>query len=338
MTDRKGSKKWGRRIPYMLVSSLFSGILFFMLILLNPSTDWILFTSVITLAHFFSGVSDTATDGLVVDTTTPERRGTVQSIYWGSKLIGYIIASLMVGFMVEIFSWTIYLIFMGIFLLLPIPLFLFSREPPYEIPAKFLWKDLKETFKLRLVWIILIFFIGIEFGIYIIFAMLPLFLTLEMKLSISLVGIVMTAGNLGFFIGCLISGPIFDRLSRKMSITISIALLTIAFFLISLIQNLMMALIFVLLAGLAWGLFQIAQMVLSMDITKKSVSATMFSIYMSLYNLGNTLGSLFGAILVETFGFRFAFILAALIILPTLLLTALIKGTETIFSETSELK
>jgi MFS family permease len=225
---------------------------------------------------------------------------------------------------------------MGFFLLLPIPLLLIAKEPPYEIPAKFPWKDFKETFKKRIVWIILLFFILIEFGIYVIFAMMPLFLTLDLKLDLSLVGIVMAGGSFGFFIGCLVSGPIFDRLSRKMGIIISILILISAFFLVSLIQNFTMALIFVLLTGFAWGLFQIIQMIISMDITKKSISATMFSIFMSLYNFGQILGALFGAILVTTFGFRLAFILAAIIILPTLFLALLIKGTEQFNVESSE--
>ena len=124
MTDRKGSRKWGRRIPYMLVGSFFAAILFFALIPINPFSAWVFFTSIIFVANFFNALCDTATDGLVVDTTTTEKRGSVQSLCWGSKFAGYITAAILVGFMVEIFSWTIYFVFMGIFLLLPIPLLL----------------------------------------------------------------------------------------------------------------------------------------------------------------------------------------------------------------------
>lgn len=325
----------------MLSTSLLAAILFFVIIPINPNTDWLFFTIVTTSAYLFIGISDTATDGLVVDTTIPENRGTVQSICWGSKLGGYVIASLLVGFMVELLSWTIYFIFMGFFLLLPIPLFLLSKEPTYEMPEKFPWKDLKMVFKKRLVWIVLILFIVIEFGVYVVLAMAPLFLSIDLNLSLSSVGIIMAAGSLGFFIGCLVSGPIFDRLPRRTGIMISIAFLVVMFFVISLIQNFITALIFVLLFGLAWGLFQIIQMIISMDICKKSISATMFSIYMSVYNLGNALGALFGAIIAETFGFRFAFVFAGFVVLPTLFLAILIKGTQTLFPEedsTIELK
>jgi MFS family permease len=332
-TDRKGSNKWGRRIPYMISTSFFSAILFFVIIPLNPSTDWVFFTLAATLAYLFSGISDTATDGLVVDTTEPENRGTVQSICWGSKLGGYVIASLLVGFMVELLSWTIYFIFMGFILFLPIPILLVAKEPPYEIPEKFPWKDLKIIFKKRLVWIVLILFVVISFGVHVVLAMTPLFLSIELNLGLSYVGLVMTAGSLGFFIGCLISGPIFDKLSRRTGLLLTIGFMLVMFFLASLIFNFIMALIIIFIFGLAWGLEQIIQMIVSMDITKKSVSATLFSIYMSLYNLGNGLGSLFGAIIAEAFGFRFAFIFAGLVVLPTLLLVMLVKGTETLFPE-----
>jgi len=337
MSDRKASKKWGRRIPYMLIGSFFAAILFFMLIPLNPSTAWILFTSTIFAANFFNALCDTATDGLVVDTTTPEKRGTVQSVCWGSKLVGYIVAALLVGFMVEIFSWTIYFIFMGIFLLLPIPMLLMSREPPFQISEKFPWKALKDTFKMRIVWIVLILFVANGLAIFIIFSMLPLFLSIELKLELTLVGLVMAAGSMGFFIATLISGPIFDRFSRKKSVIIVIIFATFAFFMVSLIQNLLMAFIFVLIAGLAYGLYTIIEMMLSMDICKKSIGATMFSIYMSLYNLGNTLGTIIGALLVEAYGFQFAFICGGFIVLSTLILALFIKDTENIFAENTDL-
>ena len=38
LSDRKGSKRWGRRIPYMLIGTFFSAILFFTLIPINPLT------------------------------------------------------------------------------------------------------------------------------------------------------------------------------------------------------------------------------------------------------------------------------------------------------------
>lgn len=332
-TDRIGSKKWGRRIPYMISTSFLSAILFFVIIPLNPSSDWVLFTIVATLAYLFVGISDTATDGLVVDTTEPENRGTVQSICWGSKLGGYVVASLLVGFMIEILSWTIYFIFMGLVLFLPIPIFLLAKEPIYEIPEKFPWKDIKMVFKKRLVWIVLILFIVVSFGVHIILAMAPLFLSIDLNLSLSSVGIVMTAGSLGFFIGCLVSGPLFDKFSRRTGLMVTIGFMVVMFFTVSLVINFIMAIIVVLLFGFAWGLFQIIQMTVSMDITKKSIGATMFSIYMSVYNLGNALGALFGAIIAETFGFRFAFVFAGLVVLPTLLLVILVKGTETLFPE-----
>jgi predicted MFS family arabinose efflux permease len=222
---------------------------------------------------------------------------------------------------------------MGFILFLPIPILLVAKEPPYEIPEKFPWKDLKIIFKKRLVWIVLILFVVISFGVHVVLAMTPLFLSIELNLGLSYVGLVMTAGSLGFFIGCLISGPIFDKLSRRTGLLLTIGFMLVMFFLASLIFNFIMALIIIFIFGLAWGLEQIIQMIVSMDITKKSVSATLFSIYMSLYNLGNGLGSLFGAIIAEAFGFRFAFIFAGLVVLPTLLLVMLVKGTETLFPE-----
>ncbi len=332
-SDRKGSKRWGRRIPYMLVGSFFAAILFFTLIPINPFSAWVLFTSIIFAANFFNALCDTATDGLVVDTSSPEKRGSVQSLCWGSKFVGYVTAALLVGFMVEIFSWTIFFVFMGIFLLLPIPLLFITREPPYEIPEKFPLQDFKDTFKKRLVWLVILLFIVSELGLWIVLSMLPLFLSLELKLSLSLVGIVMAAGYGGFLIGCLVTGPILDKLSRRMSIIISIFFLAVIILLVSITQNILMALVFIVLAGFSWGVFQIIKMMLSMDLCKKTISATMYSTYMSLINIGGTIGTVVGALLVVMFGFRIAFTCSAVIVLSTLLIVVFIKGTEKLFAE-----
>ncbi|MHA1805568.1 MAG: MFS transporter [Promethearchaeota archaeon] len=333
LSDRKKIGRMGRRIPYMIIGSIAAAILFFLLIPVNPLSNWAIFVLLIALANFFNAVADTSTDGLVVDTTPPEKSGSAQSVCWGSKFVGYLIASILVGFIVELFSWSIYFIFMGLFLLIPMPLLFIAQEPPYEIPERFPWNDLKETFKKRLVWIVVAMFILSETGLYCVLSMLPLFLSLDLGLNISMVGIVMSLGSAGFLTGCLISGPLLDKLSRRMSIGFSMTFLALMLFIVSLVQGLLMAFIIVVIAGIAWGFLQIAEMILSMDLCKPSISATMFSVYMSIINIGIMLGPLLGAVLVETVSFRPTFIIAALIVLSNIIFIIFIKGTETLFKK-----
>ncbi len=333
LSDKKGIRTWGRRIPYMLIGSFFGAILFFTLIPVNPATAWIVFVSIIVSANFFNALCDTATDGLIVDTTELEKRGTAQSICWGSKFVGYVTAAILVGFMIEILGWGIYFIFMGLFLLIPIPMLLISQEPSYDLPEKYPIQDVKDTFKERLVWIVLLFFLISGLGLSIVLSMLPLFLSIELKFSLSMVGIIMSIGYISFIVGCIVAGPILDRVSRRKSITTSIIILCVVAFLISMTSNIIMALIFMVLAGVSWGVFQIVEMMLSMDICKKSVGATMYSLYMSVINLGGMLGAIIGAILVQTYGFRIAFMCAGFIVLSTLILVMFMKGTEQVFKE-----
>ncbi|MFX0073716.1 MAG: MFS transporter [Candidatus Hermodarchaeota archaeon] len=177
------------------------------------------------------------------------------------------------------------------------------------------------------------FFIISWTGLYIVLTMLPLYLSLELNLDISLVGIAMSISFISFIIGSVISGPILDRISRRVSLTISIIILSIIILLISLIQDFSTALFFIILAGLSWGIFNIAIMMLAMDLCKKSISSTTYSIYASIINLGNTIGVIFGAILVVIYGFRLTFIFAGLIVLSTLIFVFFMKGTEMLFKE-----
>ncbi|MHA1492369.1 MAG: MFS transporter [Promethearchaeota archaeon] len=336
VSDRKSIGSWGRRIPYMLIGSIFAAVLFFVLIPVNPLTDWIIFVSIIFIANFFNAISDTATDGLIVDITSLEKRGTAQSVCWGSKFVGYLIASILVGFMVELFSWSLYFVFMGFFLLIPIPMLLLSREPPYEIPKKFPWKDLKDTFKKRLVWIVIIMFILTGIGLYIVLSMLPLFLSIELQLPISSVGIIMAVGSAGFMIGCLISGFFLEKFSRRVNVAISVIFLSTIIFLVSLVQDPLIALIIVAFAGLAWGVLQITEMMLSMDISKKSIAATIFSVYMSIINIGVMLGPIVGAFLVELYSFRLTFVIAGFIVISNLIFIVFIKDIDKLFKEKNE--
>ena len=186
---------------------------------------------------------------------------------------------------------------------------------------------------MRIVWIILTLFVASSLATSIVFSMAPLFLSIELNLELTQVGLVMAAGSLGFFIGTLISGPIFDKFSRKKGISIALIFLMVMFFMVSLIQNLMMAFIFIILFGLAYGLNTIIKMIISMDICKKSISATMFSVYMGLYNLGSMLGTIIGALLVEAYGFQFAFLFGGLVVLFTFILAFFIRDTENFFAD-----
>ncbi|MHA1687900.1 MAG: MFS transporter [Promethearchaeota archaeon] len=75
-----------------------------------------------------------------------------------------------------------------------------------------------------------------------------------------------------------------------------------------------------------------------MDLCKPSISATIFSVYMSIINIGIMLGALLGAMLVETVSFRPTFIIAAFIVLSNIILILFIKGTETLFKNETDIQ
>ena len=93
LTDKFAFKKFGRRKPWIIFSSTFSGLIWFIIPFIMPSTSASAIT-LFTISGFFISIgmfmSDTATDGFILDSCPKEKLGSVQGFCWGLRAIGII--------------------------------------------------------------------------------------------------------------------------------------------------------------------------------------------------------------------------------------------------------
>lgn len=97
MLSDRSMAKWGKRRPYILIGSLFNGII---LIAMGASpTYWILFTTVV-LSQVASNVAHGAQQGLIPDLVPEDRRGRFSGIKAVLELLPVIIIALTIGPMI----------------------------------------------------------------------------------------------------------------------------------------------------------------------------------------------------------------------------------------------
>jgi hypothetical protein len=97
--DRWGSKKYGRRFPWIVSFGTFGGIWWFIMAIYMPTDEsiygWMAFYYFMT--QLGCAFSDTALDGLILDVTPKEKLARVQGFTWTMMFLGYGAGGLLLG-------------------------------------------------------------------------------------------------------------------------------------------------------------------------------------------------------------------------------------------------
>ena len=329
-SDKYGSKKYGRRFPYIIGFGTFGGIGFCIMGSFLPSDDSIYTYLAIYLFIIMVGISfaDTAVDGLILDITPKEKLGNIQGLTWAIRLIGIIVGGALLGMIFMILNMIpILFIIIGILMILACFLPYFIEELPVEKVKKMGHKVLsiftrRKNYKpmlfvmfgaltQRLILNFLIFLILISMGILDVNETL---VSITSGSAVDLLGwysVFFFINGGGTIIGSIIAGKFADR-HRKKSITIAY-LVYIPFVLLTLIPFLLtndylatMILGFIFIG--AFGLIEAARGVSGStiigDLVKKeypNLKGTYYALLISCVNAGMALGSLIGAILIILF-------------------------------------
>lgn len=334
LSDKYGSKRFGRRFPYILGFGIFGGIGLCIMGLNLPSDDSIYTYLAIYLFIIMIGIAfaDTALDGLILDVTPKERLGKVQGFTWACRLIGMIIGGAILGMIFMILNMIpILFIIIGILMIIACFLPYFIEELPVEKVKKMGHEILsiftrRKNYKVmlfvltgaitgRLMLGFLIFLILISMGIL---DVNDTILSITSGSAVDLLGwysVFFFIGGGGTIIGSIIAGKFADN-NRKKSITIAY-LVYIPFVLVTLIPFVLMSdyLITMILGFIcigAFGLIEAARSVAGStirgDLVKKeypNLKGTYYALLVSCVNGGLALGSLFGAILIILFSLYF---------------------------------
>lgn len=337
--DRYTLLSMGRKRPWILLGQigLFTSV-FSMGFIIEPLNNLQTLTIFGFIVSFFGVIQDIAIDGMAVELIPKEQQARANGIMWGSRIIGQSLALVIgtalintVGFNNAVTSLSLLVI-----LLLLVPLYFREHRGEKMLPwtqgkASSVtssthvanWKELlgnlgKCTFlSASILLCIGIFLFGSMSGM--VDVLLPIFTVQKLEWTNMAYSQVYSASTItAGFIGIFIGGFVIDLLGTKRMILYLLTALLILFIVFILLsntwQNNTIVFGFVILYYLIYTLATIATLALGMKLCWEKVSASQFTIYMTLNNIGTSFGAwLLGKL---TIFYDWPIIIACIAVLP----------------------
>ncbi len=352
--DKWGSKKYGRRFPFIMSFGIFGGIFCILMALFIPSEEAVIYTYFLIFTIFINiGMSfaDTALDGLILDVTPKERLGKMQGWTWSMLLLGSGIGLGVVliwgQFQRPKDFFPLMFIIVGIMLWLACTLTFMVEEPPLKENIQ-LGLEVKKIFnKPRnysvfaytfvaaiapiMVLAIYNYLILISIGVIDVEATR---LSLIEGDSIDLLewqAVFLVVNGVGIVLGSLIAGRLADK-KRRLAVYVAYAVF-IPFCLISnLFVGLILGMMGQVIFGIAEGSRSISGQTIRADIAQKEfpdVKSTYYALLVSMINLGQSFSSALGAWIFSALAtvfedFALLYLLVSIVAMVLLLLSFLV--------------
>ncbi|MCP4763244.1 MAG: MFS transporter [archaeon] len=319
--DKWGSKKYGRRFPFIFIFGLWCGIFWILMAIFLP-TDQTIYGSLLfflTMINIGIAFADTALDGMILDVTPKDKLAILQAYQIVSGFSGGAIGVLLIGRLCLITNNVPFLfIFTGLLTFICCTIPYYVKEPPLNEEAHIIQDIKRLVSKIKNYKVFLFTFLSaianpMLVGIYTYFSLIGmgiiniedtvLSLTTDNSPEVFLDwSVIFTMVNaLGSILGGFIIGKIADK-NRKKAVFYGI----IPFVFLCLISNILVGpdLIGVILAFLGQFLFGVTYATLAIsggtvrgDIANNDfpdLKSTFFALTISLFNGGQTVGTLIG--------------------------------------------
>jgi PAT family beta-lactamase induction signal transducer AmpG len=325
LSDRVNFLKLGHRKPYILIGLVIQSLCLVIVPMIDPGKQYWLYAALAFTLMSGQALYDTCTDGLALDTTSPEEQGTVQGFMVGGRALGVVILSAVIGLVVDAFSWRTMFYFLAGMSLLPIPLVFMVREIKRTANRKFEWKAFSAFTRFP---VICLAALGALYSFTTNGAnqIINPFIDSEFGISYSAAGLFTTMWGIGVVLGGITGGRLVDRIGQRKAVQAAIIVSVSAISALAAIQSTSLAFFLVTMFGLAYGYFETVYFALSMKLTDPRIAASMFSILMAIANIGTAVSMSVSGSLVDSVGFRMTFIIIAAINLFGFLLVRGIFG------------
>lgn len=328
LSDKVNLAGLGHRKPFMVIGIVLQAVGLLLAPLVNPVTSFPLFIVILLLVSLGMSTYDTCSDGLAIDTTPTEERGFVQGVMVGARALAAILLAAAIGLLAARVSWTAAFVFMAAITLLPLFLVLQVREGERPPEKEFSLAGFR-SFLTRRMGLFLILGLVYPLVLYSVNGILGAFLNEGLGIGLERVGLYTSLFGVGAVVGGLAGGPMTDRLGRRASLVVALLVTSVSLFALVISGSAAVAVIAVLLFGIAFGYYETVYMAAGMDFADPRIAATMFAIIMAVGNIGIGAGQPLAGVLVDATGFRGLFIILSLINLATLPLVPIIfKGRD----------
>ncbi len=311
LMDRYTFLAMGRKRPWILVGQL--GLVascIYIAYIPNPLDNLNQLMIAAFIIGFFGAFQDVATDGMAVDIIPANQQAKANGFMWGSKICGMSISLAFGSWLLNKYSFTTAMLMMAvaIAIIMLVPIFLKERPGEKIVPwskgkasphsEKFqvhnwkqIFKSLYKVFSLKNSLLLAVVLFSSQGGYKFISTLMPIFTVKELGWSdIDYSQNYASAKLIGGIGGMLLGGFLIDRFGKKRMMNIyfiaTILLITILTF--SKIywaeRNFIYA--FMLIQNLLYTFACIGIFAIAMQCCWKKVSASQFTLYMTIANLG----------------------------------------------------
>lgn len=311
-----------RRKPYILLMSLIAS--FGWVLTAINGTYWTVLIAQVC-ATLGLAATDVAADGLAIQKSTPERKGKIQSVCWGARSLGAVVAGFLGGYLLNFIDVKTVFAFNAVFPLLVFVAVIPVYEEKVKIKKLGCKKHIKNLFKTYMTtpllwWVsafLFVWFMAPSFGT-------PLFFYVKDTLGMdtTFLGILRATSSVGGVVGALLFGKWLDKINQRMVFTWLIIISSLMSVLFYLVRNPTSALIIYFLNGLMVITVTIAAMKLIVGVCPKGIEATTFAIVTSITNFSSgVVGQFIGGQLYALIGYEKLILAnAAVSLLPLFLL------------------
>ena len=289
LSDKVSLFRLGHRKPYILSGLILGAIAFLLVSRVLPDRSFYAFSALIFLGSISVALFDTCTDGFAIEITPQQNYGRVQSIMISGKAIGFIILSLLFGYLVQKSSYSAIFITIGLLMMIPLVFALFAQEPEdIRTENPFEWKAFRHLFKpVFLVFALYaVFYSIVSFGVD---GLVTFFMSNKLGTPEKSIGQYGALRGTGAVLGAIIGGVTLDKLNFKRIAFLSLFIISAGGILMGVASNVRMVLSFAVGWGIAWGLQEAVFFYLAMRLTDVRIAASMFAIMVALSNLGTSI-------------------------------------------------
>lgn len=285
---------------------------------------------------FFGALQDVATDGMAIDVIPLNQQARANGLMWGAKIIGTSVSLLTGTTLINIlgFNTAIASMSIGTAFIILVPICIRERPGEKLLPwtkgkvskeskkaqLKSWSKIFKSLFKVSflpssLLLGVALFILGIMYGL--IDTMLPIFTIQELGWTNTTYSQLLSITTIiGGLFGMFAGGAMVDIFGKKKMLSIYLMFLVILISALALFSvlwgNDKIIFGFTLLYYLAYTFLTIATFAAAMALCWKTVSATQFTLYMALSNMGRAFGSGLVGTLKEQMDWDYVFIITAI--------------------------
>ncbi len=350
LMDRFSFLPMGRRRPWVLLGQLGLIVSFIgMSMVHDPINNLSILMIAGFCVSFFGAFQDVATDGMAIDIVPIHEQARANGVMWGAKTVGTSLSLVAGTYILNRYGFqqAILTLSVAVCLIMLVPIFLRERPGEKLMPwtkgqttpevAKIqlhsfaqIFKSLFRVFILPSSLLMGIAFFSFNTGVGLIDAVFPVFTIQEAGWSnenyshiFSIVNII--SGLMGMVAGGFLS----DKFGKRKMISIYLVVLLALFagmFLLKSFWNRefiitgFMALYYVLYVFITIGSFAIG-----MELCWCRVSATQFTLYMAISNMGRALGASLLGPLKEAFAWEYVFLIVGVFALVSLLFIIVLR-------------